>query len=61
MSVRVHVLARNTESSAGGTDARTYNMGLAYPAIAATNDRFKRHVYSAVVRLNNGSGQRETP
>nr|WP_177142551.1 PilW family protein [Variovorax sp. YR216] len=61
MSVRVHVLARNTESSGGWKDTRTYNMGQAYPVVGPFNDQIKRHVYSAVARLNNGAGQRETP
>lgn len=61
MAVRVHLLARSTESSAGWTDTRSYDMGLALPKAGPFNDTIKRHVYSAVVRLNNGSGQRETP
>lgn len=61
MSVRVHVLARSTESSAGWTDTRKYDMGLAASTVGPFKDQIKRHVYSAVVRLNNGSGQREVP
>jgi type IV pilus assembly protein PilW len=58
MAVRVHVLARNTEASAGWSDARKYDMGLA-GQIGPFSDPFKRHVYSSVARLYNGSGQRE--
>ncbi|SEB14199.1 PilW family protein [Variovorax sp. YR216] len=61
MSVRVHVLARNTESSPGWKDTRTYNMGLAFPTLGPFKDQIKRHVYSTVVRLNNAAGQREIP
>ena len=61
MAVRIHVLARNTENSGGWTDQRTYDMGLAVPAAGPFNDQVKRHVYSTVARLYNGSGQRETP
>ena len=61
MAVRVHVLARNLDGSAGWTDTRNYDLGLAVPAAGPFNDRIKRHVYSTVARLNNASGQRETP
>lgn len=61
MSVRIHVLARNMEISGGWVDTRTYSMGLTAPVVGPFNDHVKRHVYSVVVRLNNGSDQRETP
>jgi type IV pilus assembly protein PilW len=61
MAIRIHVLARNTETSSTWTDARTYEMGLAVPAAGPFNDHIKRHVYSTVARLYNSSGQRETP
>ena len=61
MAVRVNLLARNLEPSTGWVDNknnRTYDMGL-IGTIAATNDAYKRHVYSSVARLYNISGQRE--
>jgi type IV pilus assembly protein PilW len=58
VSLRLHVLARNTEASADWTDTRTYDMGLAGTA-GPFNDRVKRHVYSAVVRVSNIAGMRE--
>lgn len=61
MAARVHVLARNTEASAGWSDARKYDMGLALGQVGPFNDTVKRHVYSALVRLYNSSGQREQP
>jgi len=61
MAVRIHVLARSTETSAGWTDSRTYDMGLAASSAVTAGDHYKRHVYSTVARLNNASGQRETP
>lgn len=61
MTVRTHVLARNTEATAGWSDARKYDMGLAAGSVGPFNDTTKRHVYSAVVRLYNASGQRELP
>ena len=60
MAVRIHVLARNVDRSAGWIDARTYDMGLASTA-GPFGDSYKRHVYSTVARLYNGSGQREQP
>lgn len=60
MVVRIHVLARNTEPTAGWKDDRTYNLGLS-TNITAQNDGFKRHVYSTVARLNNPSGLKELP
>lgn len=60
MSVRLNILARNTEPSGGWTDARTYNLGLAGVS-GPFNDAYKRHVYSTVARAVNPSGRRETP
>lgn len=64
VTVRVHVLARSTETSPGWTDTRTYQMGL--PATGTTlvtdgpyRDAYKRHVYTATARLYNIAGQRE--
>ena len=59
MTVRVNLLARNLQPSTGWTDNRTYDMGLAGGTTTATNDAYKRHVYSTVARLYNISGQRE--
>ena len=58
MTVRINLLARNLETSAGWQDNRTYNMGLV-GATTATGDAYKRHAYSTVARLYNISGQRE--
>lgn len=57
MSVRVSVLARNIEPTAGYIDSKIYSLGSA--AVGPFNDQYKRHVYSAVIRLNNPSGRRE--
>jgi type IV pilus assembly protein PilW len=61
MTARVHVLARNPEPSGGWTDDRSYDMGMGTGTVGPFNDAYKRHAYSAVVRLNNSSGQREQP
>jgi type IV pilus assembly protein PilW len=58
MAVRVHLLARNNERSAGYTDGKSYNLGLA-GATAAANDNFKRHVFSQLIRVVNPSARRD--
>ena len=60
VAVKVHVLARNLEATPGYVDSKSYTLG-GTPAIAAANDGFKRHVFSATVRLVNPSSRRETP
>ncbi len=61
MTVRVNLLARNTEATGGWKDDRTYALGLAKPSTGPFNDGYKRHAFSAVARLNNPSGLRELP
>ena len=58
MAVRLHVLSRTTEATAGYQDTKVYALGLA-GTVGPFNDGFKRRVYSAVVRLNNPAGRRE--
>jgi len=58
MQVTVNLLARNNEQSAGHTDTKTYSMGLA-GSVGAFNDRYKRHIYAATVRVMNLSQRRE--
>ena len=59
VSMKLHVLARNLEPTAGHTDTKAYTVGPM--AVAATNDNYKRHVFSTTVRLVNPSSRRETP
>lgn len=66
-SVKVNLLARNVEQSPGWTDNKIYTLGLKadgsanlFPASGTYGDRYKRHAYNAVVRLDNPSG-RVTP
>lgn len=59
VAVRIHLLARNLEGSPGYSDTKTYNLGLS-GTVAASGDNVKRHVYTAVVNLNNRSGLRES-
>lgn len=59
IGAKIFVLARNTEPTTGYTDNKTYVLG----SVSVTNpaDRYKRHVYSAEVRMVNPSGRREVP
>ncbi|MBI5658209.1 MAG: PilW family protein [Nitrosomonadales bacterium] len=60
MAVRVSLLARNNEPTAGYTDSKTYNFTLDGAASAvAPGGAFKRHMYSQLVRAVNPSGRRE--
>ncbi|WP_137896529.1 PilW family protein [Ramlibacter sp. 2FC] len=59
VAVKVHVLARNLEPTAGYKDEKSYQLGPL--AIAAANDSYKRHVFSTTVRLVNPSSRREQP
>ncbi|MFA6902829.1 MAG: PilW family protein [Gallionellaceae bacterium] len=62
MTVRVNLLARNTECTTGHTDTKSYNLGAAgtftAPASICPNGDFKRHVFTELVRVINPSGRR---
>ena len=58
MAVQVNLLARNADPSGGYVDRKIYNMGVA-GMVGPFSDAFKRHVYSANVRVINPSEQRE--
>lgn len=68
VSARIYLLARNTESTKGFTDRKTYSMdaegtqfnpcnGLSGSALTDCQS-YKRHVYQSAVRLNNPAGRR---
>jgi type IV pilus assembly protein PilW len=57
MSARIHLLARNTVSTPGFTDKRTYTLGD--KTIAAPGDSYKRHVFSTSVQFVNPSWRRQ--
>lgn len=59
VAVKLHVLARAETPSPEYTDTKTYVLGGA--TLGPFNDKYKRHVFSTSVRLNNVSGRRETP
>lgn len=58
MALRIHLLARNNERSGGHLDSKTYSLGLAGTTVAS-NDAFKRHVFSQLIRVVNPSSRRE--
>lgn len=58
VAVKVNLLARNTVATAGYSDTKKYVLG-AGNTFGPFNDGFKRHVYQAVVRLNNPAGRKE--
>ena len=65
VTVQLYVLARSVDASPGHTDTRTYRLGLnsaGVPIIVGPkNDRYRRNVYSAMVRIANPAGRRDKP
>lgn len=65
VTVHLYVLARSISPSPGYSDTRTYRLGLnaaGVPIIVGPkNDRYRRNVYSAMVRIANPAGRRDTP
>lgn len=59
VAVKLYLLARTRDTTAGYTDTKTYTLGPT--ALPAFGDGYKRHVFSNTVRLTNISGRRETP
>jgi type IV pilus assembly protein PilW len=58
MAVRVNLLARNLATGVGYTDSKTYDLGAGV-VVGPFNDHYKRHAYTAVMRLMNPAGRRE--
>ncbi len=63
-AVKVNLLARNVEKSPGHTDSKTYTLGMKADGPPPTpnvfgpfSDAYKRHAYTATVRLDNPSGR----
>lgn len=65
VTAQLHVLARSVDGSPAHNDTRTYRLGLnagGVPiVIGPKNDRFRRNVYTAMVRIVNPAGRRDTP
>lgn len=57
VGVKLYVLARNTEPTPGYSDAKQYPLGPY--AVGPLLDQYKRHEYSALVRVANVAGRRE--
>jgi type IV pilus assembly protein PilW len=60
VSVRIYIVARNIEASAGFTDTKTYTVGSGLSTTPA-NDQYKRHQFMTEVRINNMAARREIP
>lgn len=56
---QLHVLARNVRMTPGHQDTKTYDLGLGGAVTPEGN--FRRHVFTAQVRLVNPAGRREEP
>ena len=54
MAVRIHVLARNLDTTGSFTDTKTYALG---PVSVTPGGAFRRHAYNELVRLNNPAGR----
>lgn len=69
VAVKLYLLVRSRDRTAGYRNDRTYCLGErdadgscpTANTIDATNDNYKRHVFSTSVRLTNVSARRETP
>jgi type IV pilus assembly protein PilW len=65
VTARLHVLARSPEASPGYVDTKSYALGhdAAGDAIIVgpKNDAYRRHVYSALVRIVNPAARRDRP
>jgi len=58
VAVRIHLIARNAETSPAYSDDKVYNLGLA-GTVGPYNNAYRRHAYTTFVRLNNVSMPRE--
>lgn len=59
MTLKIHLIARSNEPTAGFVDSKIYALGSAGAASAAVGEQgYKRHVFVQSVRLVNPSGRR---
>jgi type IV pilus assembly protein PilW len=65
VTAQLYVLARATDPSPSHTDTKTYTLGRNAAGDAYTvgpmNDGYRRHVYTALVRIVNPAGRKEAP
>lgn len=61
VAAKIYLLVRNTTTSPGYSDSKTYYLGLNANGTDNTagpfSDGYKRHAYASVVRLNNTAGR----
>lgn len=63
VTIRIHLLARNVDATAGYTDTKSYAMGLNADGSANTltpGGSFRRHNYTALIRVVNVSQRIES-
>lgn len=58
VSIRINVLARNNDRSVGYSSNTQYNLGGA-GSVGPFSDNYKRHAFTALVRVTNPSARRE--
>lgn len=58
--LELRVLARNSESTTGYTDDKTYNLGAATFTPSGNDTKYKRHVFTSQVYILNIGGRRES-
>jgi type IV pilus assembly protein PilW len=64
MTARIHLLARNIETSPNYVDSKTYSLGrdaAGIPVTVTPADAYRRHAYSGLVRVVNAAERRDTP
>jgi type IV pilus assembly protein PilW len=63
VSVKLYVLVRSEEPTAGVTDSNTYTLGTSGNSLVLTSagDSYRRQLFTQTIRLPNISGRRETP
>jgi type IV pilus assembly protein PilW len=61
VSVRLHLLSRNVESTPGYTDTKTYQLGTVVSNTVTPGGAYARHAYVEHVRLVNPSQRKEMP
>ena len=62
VATKIHLLARNTTTTPGYTDNKTYTLGFRSDGVTPYTvghfgDGYKRHLFESVVRLNNIAGR----
>ncbi len=65
VTTHVYLVSRALETTPGYTDAKTYPLGTVTGSVtytpASSVAGFRRHGYSALVRITNPAGRRDTP